>query len=177
MIASLRFNKIKYLQTIGAQTRETHAAPFNEDLGCGLVDILFEEFPGTIPIGNEKDSFAISGPRRGQTLVCVQGQAARGLPTVVVRIGFGDKHLTRCVAPRYNKPLSIRRGAQSTDPSLTLGYPLRRGSGLPFALVNRNRVNARIFTFAHWMVGEENTSVRSPTQGRPQPRIILQHNL
>ena len=42
MIASLRFNKIKYLQTIGAQTRETHAAPFNEDLGCGLVDILFE---------------------------------------------------------------------------------------------------------------------------------------
>jgi hypothetical protein len=65
VIAALRFNKIKYLQTIRAQTRETHAAPFNEDLGCGLVDILFEKFPGTIPIGNEKDCFAVSGPRRG----------------------------------------------------------------------------------------------------------------
>jgi hypothetical protein len=65
VIAALRFNKIKYLQTIRAQTRETHAAPFNEDLGCGLVDILFEKFPGTTPIRNEKDCFAVSGPRRG----------------------------------------------------------------------------------------------------------------
>ena len=179
MIAWLRFNKIKYLRTIRTQTRETHAAPFNEDLGCSLVDILFEKFPSAIPIGNEKDCFAVSGPRRGQTLVCVQGQAARRLPSVVARIGFGDKHLTRCVPPRYNKPLPIRRGTQTADPPLTLSHPLQWGGGLPCTLVNRNRVNARVFAFARRIVkvGEENTSIRSPPQGRPQPRIILQHKL
>jgi hypothetical protein len=65
MIASLRFNKIKYVQTIRAQTRETQAAPFHKHLGCGLIDILFEEFPGTIPIGNEKNRSAVCGPGRG----------------------------------------------------------------------------------------------------------------
>ena len=152
---------------------------FNQDIGCGLVDILLEKFPGTIPIGNEKDCFAIGGPRRGQTLVGVQGQATRRLPPVIAGIGFGDKHLTRCVPPRYDKPLPIRRGTQTANPPLTFGNRLRWGGGHPRPLVNRNRVNARIFTFARRIVkvGEENTSIRRPPQGRPQPGIILQHNL
>src|ERR1700733_2015744 len=64
-IAWRRLNKIKYLQSIRAQTRETHAAPFNEDLGSCLFDILSEKFPGTTPIGSEKDCFAVSSPGRG----------------------------------------------------------------------------------------------------------------